>query len=465
LTGSLSEVDRRRIARAGLPVLSVREGLELFDRALRAGRAVLGLARLDLPAMRAQRDIPHLWRALAGAPARRAAGGSRGGPEGLAGQLAGMSVAGRGRFLVELVRGNAAVVLGYPSGDEIGVGQPFQELGFDSLSAVELRNRLQAETGVSLPSTLVFDYPDVLSLASGLGASLQDSSGSSLRGADPQREPHRDPSEQFFWHAFGSGQAPLALDFALTGARLRPKFADSAQLGKLLSPVSLPSGESGPHLICVCPTVALTGPRIYRRFAAEFGAGRRVSALMPPGFDIDDHLPATAEALAKILADAVEDYVGDSVFSLAGASSGGVIAYEVAKELESRGTAPAGLVLLDCYRFDDEVLERWKHKMAELMVERRRRFAGFSFGFERITAMSWYGLHLFFGWRPEGLSAPTLHVRASQPLVEGEGPGWQSSLASMTSVVDVPGDHFTILDGEYVGSTAKVVDDWLTDLG
>jgi hypothetical protein len=90
-----------------------------------------------------------------------------------------------------------------------------------------------------------------------------------------------------------------------------------------------------------------------------------------------------------------------------------------------------------------------------------RRFAGVSFGFERITAMSWFCWHMLFGWRPEGLSVPTLHGRASKSLLEGDGPGWQSSLPSMTSVVDVPGNHFTILEARRVESTAKVVDNWL----
>jgi thioesterase domain-containing protein len=307
----------------------------------------------------------------------------------------------------------------------------------------------------------LFDYPDVLSLANALSAGLPDSSGSSMRGAGPQREQHHDPYGELFWHALGNGQAEVAYEFALNGARLRPKFEDSTQSGKLLSPVRLSSGGSGPHLICVCPPVVLTGPQLYMRFAEEFGDGRRVSALMPPGFDIDDDLPATAEALVKPMADAVEDYVGNSVFSLAGVSSGGALAYEIAKELEARGTTPAGAVLLDSYRFDDEVLERWKYKMAESTAERRHLVDGI--GFERMTAMAWICSELLFGWRPEGLSVPTLHVRASQPLTEEEGVGWRSSLASMTSVVDVPGNHYTILESQYVGSTAKVVGNWLID--
>jgi hypothetical protein len=113
LAGSLSEIDLRRFARSGLPMLSVRQGLELFDRALRTDRAVLGLTRLDLATLRAQHDVPHMWRTLAGSPTRRTAYDSRRSSDGLAQRLAGMSAAERDRFLVDLVRGNAAVVLGY----------------------------------------------------------------------------------------------------------------------------------------------------------------------------------------------------------------------------------------------------------------------------------------------------------------------------------------------------------------
>jgi acyl carrier protein len=170
LLGSLSEVDLRRLARSGLPVLSVRQGLELFDRALRTGRAVLGLTRLNLPALRARREVPPLWGALAGVPARRAVDDSGYRAERLAQRLAGMSASERDRLLVDLVRGNAAVVLGYASGEQIAVDQPFRELGFDSLTAVELRNRLQAAVGARLPATLVFDYPTATRLAEYLGS-------------------------------------------------------------------------------------------------------------------------------------------------------------------------------------------------------------------------------------------------------------------------------------------------------
>ncbi|HET8642938.1 MAG TPA: beta-ketoacyl synthase N-terminal-like domain-containing protein, partial [Pseudonocardiaceae bacterium] len=86
-----------------------------------------------------------------------------------------MSAGQRGRFLADLVRDTVAVVLGHPSGEQIGADQTFKELGFDSLTAVELRNRLQAATGVGLPATLAFDHPTATRLTEHLSTLLGES--------------------------------------------------------------------------------------------------------------------------------------------------------------------------------------------------------------------------------------------------------------------------------------------------
>jgi acyl carrier protein len=168
LLGSLSDVDLRRLARSATPPMPVEQGLELFDRALQAGRPVVGLTRLHLPALRAQPALPAVWQALAGT-SRRSAADTPARSEGFAQRLAGLPAAGREQVLVELVRSNAAVVLGHGAGEQVPTGQPFKELGFDSLTVVELRNRLQAATGVSMPATVLFDHPTVARLAEYLG--------------------------------------------------------------------------------------------------------------------------------------------------------------------------------------------------------------------------------------------------------------------------------------------------------
>ncbi|WP_335984483.1 SDR family NAD(P)-dependent oxidoreductase, partial [Streptomyces sp. CA2R106] len=172
LTGTLSEVDMRRIARSGVPPLTVAQGLALFDQALAADRPVLALARLDLARLRAQGELPAVLRGLVPAAPRRAAAAQDAGGDGLAARMAALPAQERAAHLLTLVRDHVASVLGYPSGNDIDGTKPFREIGFDSLTAVELRNRLQAVTGFALPSTLVFDYPSAERLAGHLDERL-----------------------------------------------------------------------------------------------------------------------------------------------------------------------------------------------------------------------------------------------------------------------------------------------------
>uniref|UniRef100_UPI0022B8D96B type I polyketide synthase n=1 Tax=Streptomyces sp. RPT161 TaxID=3015993 RepID=UPI0022B8D96B len=165
LVGTLSQTDLQRIARSATPPLSVEQGMALFDRALRTDSPLLALTRLNTQTLRAQQDIPALWRSLVGSSLRPAANNTRDGREGLGQRLAGLTYAERAQVLLELVRDSAAAVLGHASSAPIDGDQPFSELGFDSLTGVELRNLLQAKTGASLPASVVFDYPTVTRLA------------------------------------------------------------------------------------------------------------------------------------------------------------------------------------------------------------------------------------------------------------------------------------------------------------
>jgi polyketide synthase 7 len=99
----------------------------------------------------------------------------------LATRLHGLSADQRQHQLVDLVRGNAATVLGRPNAADINSASVFQDLGFDSLTAVELRNRLKSATGLTLSPTLIFDYPTPLVLAEHLDTRLVTTTGA----ADP----------------------------------------------------------------------------------------------------------------------------------------------------------------------------------------------------------------------------------------------------------------------------------------
>ncbi|MFE3743353.1 SDR family NAD(P)-dependent oxidoreductase, partial [Streptomyces sp. NPDC059134] len=183
----LSEVDRRRMATQGLPVLSHDAGLSLFAAGLDRPEGTVVPLRVDTGALRTRSDeIPALLRSLA--PVRRAVAavavagtGSSGSP---ALRLAGLPAVERHREVLHLVRSQVAAVLGHGSAEAIGAERAFQELGFDSLAATELRNHLNTLTGLRLPATLVFDHPNALAVTDHITSRL---GGGTTQVADPVR--------------------------------------------------------------------------------------------------------------------------------------------------------------------------------------------------------------------------------------------------------------------------------------
>ncbi|MEV4727273.1 type I polyketide synthase, partial [Micromonospora humida] len=166
--GQLDAAALQRIERSGMPGLSPAENLALLDAALGVDEPVLAPIRVDLTALRNRPDgVPALLRGLVPLPARRAAqaAGPADAAQGLARQFAGLTPAERDRVTLDLVRAHVAAVLGHDGAEAIEPRRAFNELGFDSLAAVELRNRLNAATGLRLPATLVFDYPTPVALA------------------------------------------------------------------------------------------------------------------------------------------------------------------------------------------------------------------------------------------------------------------------------------------------------------
>jgi polyketide synthase 7 len=175
MTAHLGDRDKARISRIGLAPLSTEQAYESFDAAMLLDCPVLVAARLDRAALsKNAAALPELLTELVGRPARRVIHDTDAAVSmsGLTARLHGLSPEARQRELVDLVRGNAAMVLGLPNPAEINAGRAFQELGFDSLTAVELRNRLKNATGLALSPTLIFDYPTPAVLAGHLEAEL-----------------------------------------------------------------------------------------------------------------------------------------------------------------------------------------------------------------------------------------------------------------------------------------------------
>ncbi|WP_235628185.1 type I polyketide synthase, partial [Mycobacterium tuberculosis] len=156
--------------RDGIVAMSSADALQLFDTAMIVDEPFLAPARIDLTALRAHAvAVPPMFSDLASAPTRRqvddsvAAAKSK---SALAHRLHGLPEAEQHAVLLGLVRLHIATVLGNITPEAIDPDKAFQDLGFDSLTAVEMRNRLKSATGLSLSPTLIFDYPTPNRLAS-----------------------------------------------------------------------------------------------------------------------------------------------------------------------------------------------------------------------------------------------------------------------------------------------------------
>ncbi|MGW6395265.1 thioester reductase domain-containing protein, partial [Streptomyces sp. NPDC055103] len=166
MSGHLGEADLRRIARSGFRPVAQDRGPALFDLGLGLGRAAVVASPVDVSALRAQEGrVPAVLGGLVRRPSRRVVPAAGQTPDSLAGLLARLDGAEREQAVLEAVLGQIAAVLGHADTSRIEADRPLPALGFDSLTSVELRNRLGALTGVRLPATVVFDHPTAAGLA------------------------------------------------------------------------------------------------------------------------------------------------------------------------------------------------------------------------------------------------------------------------------------------------------------
>ncbi|MEU4117480.1 type I polyketide synthase [Kitasatospora sp. NPDC028055] len=194
MLGGLSAADRARFARAGLVAMAPELGLALLDAALPSPHAALLPARLDRAALRELGgELPPVLRgvlAAAGAQRPGHAPGRRNRP--LREELAGLGADERAELLAELIRTQMAAVLGCRP-EAVPADRPFGELGFDSLTSVEFRNRLGAATEVKLPVTLLFEAPTLPELVAVLDAALVPAEP---MAAEPEPEPEPQPAAE-----------------------------------------------------------------------------------------------------------------------------------------------------------------------------------------------------------------------------------------------------------------------------
>ncbi|MGH3878267.1 MAG: SDR family NAD(P)-dependent oxidoreductase, partial [Actinophytocola sp.] len=190
LTAGLSDRGNQRLDAAGVRAITAERGMAMFDTAAATDEALVVSLLLDAAVLRAP-DLPPLLSGLAGTSRRRAAVGYAA-DSGLARRLRDAAPADRARVLVAAIRAQVSAVLGHAP-DGVDVRREFRELGFDSLTAVELRNRLATETGLRLPATLVFDYPTPVVLAEHLLSLLVDLPAAEHAAATPVSHDPDDP--------------------------------------------------------------------------------------------------------------------------------------------------------------------------------------------------------------------------------------------------------------------------------
>ncbi|MFF5173694.1 type I polyketide synthase [Micromonospora sp. NPDC000089] len=187
MTAHLGGADQARANRGGVLAITPAEGMALFDAAVGSEQALLVPVKLDLRATRS--NVPYLLRGLIRPTRQQARAAAR--DHGLARRLAGLEPAEQEALLLDLVRGQVALVLGHTNADAVRPDTAFKDAGFDSLTSVELRNRLHEATGLKFPATLVFDYPNPVALARYLRDDLSDR----VAGTPTTVVPVADPDE------------------------------------------------------------------------------------------------------------------------------------------------------------------------------------------------------------------------------------------------------------------------------
>jgi acyl transferase domain-containing protein/NADPH:quinone reductase-like Zn-dependent oxidoreductase/thioesterase domain-containing protein/acyl carrier protein len=475
LTAQMTETDRRRMGSA----LPSNEGLALFDTALTRPDAALVPARFDAEALRSSaQPLPPALRGLVRGHA----------PRPLANQA--MAAAFRQRLdalpeqerqgaLLELVRVEVAAALGITDRSTLSLERPLQELGLDSLMAIELRNRLTAATSIRLPATFFLEFPTIHQAARQLlnqfnrnaspGAQRAASSGPAMPAPDtPPASDEEAALVSKVTQLWQLEEYDLALELLQLSARIRrgrEAKSDPTPRAAFASPVRLAEGTSTPYLLCLPPIPPISSAISYAPLASRMSGRRTVWGLSHPGYGPGELLPIDRAAIIARCADCVQETAAGAPFALVGRSSGGWLAHALTKHLESIGRPPMGLVLIDSYRMR-EITPRLQSALLDVWLRRFVRV--FPTSDNELTGYGWYW-NLFADWTPEPIATPTLFLRAMDPVpgIEHErtpsSDDWRASWNQPHTLVDVPGDHYTLVT-EHAGSIAQVIDEWLAAL-
>ncbi|MCY0960396.1 SDR family NAD(P)-dependent oxidoreductase [Streptomyces sp. H27-H5] len=465
--GMVDRAAEERLRLRGLDLMDPGLGVLALRRAVEQGDTSVIVADVDwtrfLPGFTAARPspliggLPEVSRLLAAEETGQ--GDPADGEPLLVRRLAGLTGAEHDATVLEFVRSEAAAVLGHPSEEAVQERHVFLELGFDSLTAVQLAKRLSRATGLKLPSTLVFDHPTPAAVTARLVALLAEAPGGGSRPAAPAEQD--DLLVGLYRRAGELGRLAEGIEMVTAAARLRPAFDAASADAHRSVPVRLAQGDEGPHLVCFGPYMAPSGVHQYARFAAAFGGRRSVWGLPEPGFGPGESLPQDVAALVEVHVRALAEGVGEEPVVLVGYSSGGWVAHAVACRLEELGRPVEGIVMLDSFTREQGMADRFQ---SAVVREQSERFDFISAPGTQLTAMGGY-LHIFADWEAPVAKAPTLVVRADDWMAGGEAGADDRPPAPehAETVTEVPGNHYTLME-RYARSTATAVDEWVLKL-
>ncbi|MCT9083224.1 type I polyketide synthase [Streptomyces fulvoviolaceus] len=477
--GGMASAPHTRRPGEVLRAVSAEQGLALFDAALRTGEPVLAPILLDRANLRAaQGPLPPLLRGLVQRRSEAGADSPPGAdqpwePGAWRKVLAALPDAQREAALAELMRADVAAVLGYPDADALPDGKAFDELGFDSLMAVQVRNRLSTALRLQLSAAVVFEYPTSEGLARHVLGLLDDDlphDAPEPRPTAPEDRPAQTLSS-LYRRVCEAGQVVAAMHMLVTASWAVPTF-DTADSGRhALPPLRRAEGAGeGPVLVLFGghhPPFAAPGGE-FARFHACFQGELDVLEFPHPGIGAGAAVPADRETLALTHAESVLRHVGDRPFVVAGVSTGGVVAHAVTRRLEAMGNAPLGQVLLDTYLVHDGNSD--KDWLLSLPAGIAPRLGGNEFSGDGDSGVAALGAYtrMFLGWDPEPVDTPTLLVRATSPTPEMAASAapdeWPTSWPLPHTRVDVPGDHFSLMQG-HAATTVAAVRTWIASLG